>query len=688
MATKLLRSVLCCYVIISCNHLAFSKNIATSQKHPAEANNNVLKPSHTLDSSENKNPDNFTQITTTDKAIFQQAEKLLRAKKYSEYYSLKAKLKQTVLLPYLQYQEIKNDPDIFEQQTIQNYLKENKGSYWAYLLKKDLASYYASKQNWALFIEYYDDNLDQTGQCYHSEARYALSSDNLDKEKALQEYSELWLHKAHLPRACQDFEATWLEAFDPSNDLIKKKSYLLALAGNYEAALHWINKTKDKQLIDFYTLWQKSVENPKKYLDDWVAEFSTNPKFHQAFIAVIDKLSKDNTEDTAELWQQFKQKKLLSTKTINLVNAEIAIDFARAHDKAALDWLKKVEHRHGSKLLWAWRLRTAIYWWRPHDYLLWYQQAPQSLQSKTTWRYWLAKSYQSLKQMDKARPIFEEIAKETNYYGFLSADILQKPYALDFQNESSTEKLHSTLVNNLGVSEAMALYQLGQYEISFQLWRWTLKKEHFSRDEILTLAEITNHEKMYQLSVYAYERIGALSNIKSRFPLAFFNDVKKVAKKFDLKPELILAMMHQESKFRIGAESFAGALGLMQLMPRTAEFLAQKYHFDFEGQGDLLVPYNNIRLGAANLDFMDKLFTNHQILGIAAYNAGQGNVAKWLPKSAIDADQWIEIIPFRETRRYIRHILAYMVIYSREVFNKSDFRLQQIMRPVAVKDKK
>jgi len=688
MATKLLRSVLCCYVIISCNHLAFSKNIATSQKHSAETNNNLLKPSHTLNSSKNKNPDNFTQITTADKAIFQQAEKLLLAKKYSEYYSLKAKLKQTMLLPYLQYQEIKNDPDIFEQQTIQNYLKENKGSYWAHLLKKDLASYYASQQNWALFIEYYDDNLGQTGQCYNIEARYALSSDNVDKESALQEYSELWLHKAHLPIACQDFEATWLQHYQLNNASIEEKAYLLALAGNYEIALNWIKKTKDKQLIDFYTLWQKSVENPKKYLDDWVAEFSTNPKFHQTFIAVMNKLSRNNTHDTADLWEKFKQKKLLPTETINLVNAEIAIDFARSHDKAAVDWLKKIEHRHSSALLWAWRLRTAIYWWRPHDYLVWYQEAPQSLQSKTSWRYWLAKSYQSLKQMDTAKPIFEEIAKETNYYGFLSADILQKPYVLAQQDHDSRENLTNTLVNNNAIVQAMALYQIGHYEISFQLWRWTLKKEHFSRDEILTLAEITNHEKMYQLSVYAYERIGALSNIKSRFPLAFFNDVKKVSKKFDLKPELILAMMHQESKFRIAAKSFAGALGLMQLMPTTAEFLAQKYHFDVKSQGDLLMPYNNIRLGAANLDFMDKLFTNHQILGIAAYNAGQGNVGKWLPEAPINADQWIEIIPFRETRRYIRHILAYMVIYSREVFNKSDFRLQQIMRPVSVKDKK
>ncbi len=86
-------------------------------------------------------------MTSAEKKIFQKAEILLFAKKYTEYYPLKEKLKNTALFPYLQYQEIKNDPAIFEQQTIQIYLKEDKGSYWAYLLKKDLTRYCADKQN-------------------------------------------------------------------------------------------------------------------------------------------------------------------------------------------------------------------------------------------------------------------------------------------------------------------------------------------------------------------------------------------------------------------------------------------------------------------------------------------------------------------------------------------------------------
>ena len=238
-------------------NFAIAKDSLASQEQLSNSSETLFNPSYTtslIEKKTNKASEGFRQMTTSDKQAFQKAEQLLFAKKYAEYYPLKEKFQNTPLLPYLQYQEIKNDPDIFEQKTIHSYLKENQGSYWEYLLKKNLAGYYASKQNWRLFTGYYDNNLGQTGQCYNIEARYVLSSNDADKEKALQEYTELWLQKAHLPNACQDFEATWLQKFQLNNTSIEEKAYLLALAGNYEAALNWVHKTKDKKLIRFYTL--------------------------------------------------------------------------------------------------------------------------------------------------------------------------------------------------------------------------------------------------------------------------------------------------------------------------------------------------------------------------------------------------------------------------------------------------
>lgn len=92
-------------------------------------------------------------------------------------------------------------------------------------------------------------------------------------------------------------------------------------------------------------------------------------------------------------------------------------------------------------------------------------------------------------------------------------------------------------------------------------------------------------------------------------------------------------------------------------------------------------------LGAANLNFMDQLFNNNLIIGMAAYNAGQGNAANWLPAQQLAADQWIEIIPFGETRKYVKNILRNMVVYNQAILGNKKFRLGQVMQPISQKDK-
>ena len=84
-------------------------------------------------------------------------------------------------------------------------------------------------------------------------------------------------------------------------------------------------------------------------------------------------------------------------------------------------------------------------------------------------------------------------------------------------------------------------------------------------------------------------------------------------------------------------------------------------------------------MGAANLNFMDQLFSDHLILGLAAYNAGQGNVKKWLPKTSMPAARWIETMPFQQTRNYVKHILAYLVIYKRVQLSNHTFRISDVM---------
>ncbi len=134
------------------------------------------------------------------------------------------------------------------------------------------------------------------------------------------------------------------------------------------------------------------------------------------------------------------------------------------------------------------------------------------------------------------------------------------------------------------------------------------------------------------------------------------------------EPALALAITRQESEFDAGARSNAGAQGMMQLLPTTAKHIANQNGLPYD-RDTLSEPNANITLGTSYLGQMISGFDGSYILGIASYNAGPGNVRQWLaqrgspPKSVNGAVDWIEAIPFAETRNYVMRALENVQIY-------------------------
>jgi soluble lytic murein transglycosylase len=142
---------------------------------------------------------------------------------------------------------------------------------------------------------------------------------------------------------------------------------------------------------------------------------------------------------------------------------------------------------------------------------------------------------------------------------------------------------------------------------------------------------------------------------------------------------LALALTRQESGFNAAAVSSSGALGLMQLLPSTAREVAGKLSIPFVQDKLTRDPTYNVTLGTQYLAEMLQRFGGSYELALAAYNAGPGSVGRWLksmgdPRAGkIDMVDWIEMIPFRETRGYVQRIMEGVVVY-RERLN-GPFRL-------------
>jgi len=130
------------------------------------------------------------------------------------------------------------------------------------------------------------------------------------------------------------------------------------------------------------------------------------------------------------------------------------------------------------------------------------------------------------------------------------------------------------------------------------------------------------------------------------------------------------------------ARSGVGALGLMQLMPHTAREVSRSLGLARPQPRDLLEPERNIRLGTGYLRRMLDRFGGNEVLATAAYNAGPNRVQAWLPdKGRVAPDVWIEQIPFRETRDYVRAVLAYATVFDWKLHGKPK-PVSQRMPPV------
>jgi soluble lytic murein transglycosylase-like protein len=151
-----------------------------------------------------------------------------------------------------------------------------------------------------------------------------------------------------------------------------------------------------------------------------------------------------------------------------------------------------------------------------------------------------------------------------------------------------------------------------------------------------------------------------------RFPLAYWQMIQQKAQEQELDPYLVLALIRQESLFDSRARSPATALGLMQLLPSTAGRVARQIGLPPPSNEQLFQPEVNLTLGIQYLKDLLKRYSNNWYKAIAAYNAGEGAVDRWEKELLTDdEEEFVERIPYLETRAYVKLVMRNHRIYSR-----------------------
>ncbi|MCL2216701.1 MAG: lytic transglycosylase domain-containing protein [Defluviitaleaceae bacterium] len=171
------------------------------------------------------------------------------------------------------------------------------------------------------------------------------------------------------------------------------------------------------------------------------------------------------------------------------------------------------------------------------------------------------------------------------------------------------------------------------------------------------------NKKWILLAIAVLSVIAFVMAVNIRFPVRHLDIIRAHAGELD--PALILAVIMAESSFRQNAESPAGAQGLMQLMPATAEEIAQHMGLEDFQPEDVWLPEINIAMGSFYLNRLKNIFGGNLDLALAAYNAGQGNVNSWLANPEFSGDgKTLDTIPFMETHNYLRRVRFNRRVYE------------------------
>ncbi len=147
------------------------------------------------------------------------------------------------------------------------------------------------------------------------------------------------------------------------------------------------------------------------------------------------------------------------------------------------------------------------------------------------------------------------------------------------------------------------------------------------------------------------------------YPLDYKEAIVSCAKIYDLDPELIASIINVESSFNPNSVSNRGAIGLMQILPSTAEWVCNKIGREFD-EKDLYDPSVNIQIGGYYISYLLNYFSDES-LALCAYNAGMGNVKKWLSSVEYSSDgEKLTTIPYDETENYLKLVQKNKKIYK------------------------
>ena len=334
-------------------------------------------------------------------------------------------------------------------------------------------------------------------------------------------------------------------------------------------------------------------------------------------------------------------------------------------DPQAPAWAEHARHAAISDHTRVWLARAALAEqdWTGLERIL--RAMDPALRQSPTWTYWHGRAQDALGHHKQAHHIFQGLATRHDYYGKLAREELALPPAALPTPKAAPDSLVNAMDDNDGIRQAMAFYALGLRGEGNREWNFQMRGRN--EQELRAAATWAARHGLLDRAINTDERIlTGQADYSLRFPTPFAEQLLTITSQHAIDPAWVYGLIRQESRFVMQARSHVGASGLMQIMPDTARWVARQMGNTTYQAGQIDDLTTNLTFGSYYLKRALDDLSGSPVLATAGYNAGPRRAHTWRASLSrpLEGAIFTELIPFTETRHYVKAVLSNTVDYA------------------------
>jgi soluble lytic murein transglycosylase len=538
---------------------------------------------------------------------------------------------------------------------VRKFLSQHAGTYLGDLLRGDWLRELGRRGDWQAFERdlgpLQQDDLEI--RCYGWSARLARG----DGEAAV-EARAAWREPRELPDGCVPLTEKLLKSGAIDEAGIWQRVRLLLENGQVSAARRALGYLPAKQQPDERLLTQAAVA-PQKLLAQPPKNLEPRGT-REVLLFAVTRLARTDARAAAAMLEGPLGDQLPAEERATLwlrVATSGAIDLM----PEALDWYGRAGNAPLADEQLAWKARAAMRAGQWQTVIAAIEPMSIEARQDPAWTYWYGRALAAQGDAEGARGYYRRIAGQPYFYSVLATEELGSEADIPRPYTVATEEEVDAARRNPELARALELFRLGLRPEATKEWMFAVR--NMADRELLAAAELARRAAVYDRAIGTAGRTEQLHDYRMRYLAPFREVFTTYAGAYDLEEAWVLGMVRQESRFIVDARSGTGAAGLMQLLPHTARWVAQKTGYRGYSAKRVADVETNIALGTRYLKFvLDAM--GHTVLASAAYNAGPNRARRWIPPRPMEAAVFIESIPYGETREYVKRVMANTVHYA------------------------